>query len=118
MQALSVVLFQSDSRIAQALASSLHSQFQSVHVARSLDDLRLAIAKHRAWLDTHDQLRKRRERRAAAEVEAIALGTLRARIGTLRHGATLTDLAARVAVGDIDPYTAADDLLGALGSGS
>src|SRR5207302_5120684 len=47
-QALSVVLFQSDSRIAQALASSLHSQFQSVHVARSLDDLRLAIAKHRA----------------------------------------------------------------------
>jgi DNA-binding NtrC family response regulator len=48
MQALSVVLFQSDSRIAQALASSLHSQFQSVHVARSLDDLRISIAKHRA----------------------------------------------------------------------
>ena len=48
MQALSVVLFQSDPRIAQALVSSLRGQFQSVHVARSIDELRLAIAKHRA----------------------------------------------------------------------
>src|SRR5262249_43512464 len=40
-----------------------------------------AIAKHRAWLDEHGELQRRRERRAAAEIEGIALGVLRARIG-------------------------------------
>jgi len=82
--------------------------------AEGTDDVVAAIAKHRAWLDTHGQLRRRREKRAAAEVEAIALAALRARIGTLRHGATLTDLAARVTAGDIDPYAAADQLLNDL----
>ncbi len=48
MQALSVVLFQSDPRIAQALASSLSSHFHSVRVAHSIEELRTVIAKHRA----------------------------------------------------------------------
>ena len=42
-------------------------------------------------------LQPRRERRAAVEIEAIALGTLRARIGNLREGTALSTLAARVA---------------------
>ncbi|MFD0784119.1 methylmalonyl Co-A mutase-associated GTPase MeaB, partial [Micromonospora azadirachtae] len=50
----------------------------------------------------------------AAEVEAIALGALRDRIGSLRDGTELPSLAAKVAEGAIDPYTAADELLAQL----
>ena len=59
-------------------------------------------------------MRTRREARAAAEIEAIALGVLRGRIGSLRDGEALPALAARVAAGDVDPYAAADDLLAGL----
>jgi len=79
-----------------------------------VDDLLAAIEKHNTWLVEHDELRMRRERRAAAEVEAIALGTLRSRIGSLRDGTALPALAARVACGSIDPYRAADELLAGL----
>jgi LAO/AO transport system kinase len=79
-----------------------------------IDDVVAAIEKHRAWLTDSGNLRRRRERRAAGEVEAIALGTLRARIGSLREGTALSDLAARVADGDLDPYAAADELIKGL----
>ncbi len=79
-----------------------------------IDDMVAAIDKHAAWLVEHDQLRVRREARAAAEVEAIALGTLRGRIGSLRDGTALPALAVRVAAGELDPYSAADDLLRGL----
>jgi DNA-binding NarL/FixJ family response regulator len=58
MQPLSVVLLQSDSRIAQSLVNSLCGSFHSVHAVRSLDELRASIAKHRAKvvvLDIEDQ---------------------------------------------------------------
>jgi LAO/AO transport system kinase len=79
-----------------------------------IDDVVAAIAKHRAWLTDTGNLRLRRERRAAGEVEAIALGTLRARIGSLREGTALSTLAARVADGALDPYAAADELIKGL----
>jgi LAO/AO transport system kinase len=79
-----------------------------------IDDILAAIDKHRAWLADSGELRKRREARAAAEVEAIALGALRERIGTLRNGDALKTLATRVANGEIDPYAAADQLLSSL----
>jgi LAO/AO transport system kinase len=79
-----------------------------------IDDVVAAVDKHASWLAEHDQLRVRREGRAAAEVEAIALGTLRDRIGSLRDGEALPALAARVAAGDLDPYSAADQLLTGL----
>jgi len=77
-------------------------------------DVVAAIGKHRAWLDATGNLQKRRERRAAVEVEAIALGTLRARIGNLREGTALTTLAAAVAAGELDPYAAAEELVKGL----
>jgi LAO/AO transport system kinase len=77
-------------------------------------DVVAAIGKHRAWLGSTGNLQARRERRAAVEVEAIALGTLRARIGSLREGTALTTLAAAVAAGDLDPYAAADELIKGL----
>ncbi|MFI7553165.1 methylmalonyl Co-A mutase-associated GTPase MeaB [Micromonospora sediminimaris] len=79
-----------------------------------IDDIAAAIDKHRAWLVEHDELRRRREARAAAEVEAIALGVLRARIGSLRDGTQLPALAAEVAAGATDPYAAAETLLAQL----
>nr|WP_205863709.1 methylmalonyl Co-A mutase-associated GTPase MeaB [Planosporangium mesophilum] len=83
--------------------------------AEGIDDVIAAIDKHRAWLEDHGQLIRRREARAAGEVEAIALGELRARIGSLRDGEALPALAARVAAGKLDPYAAARELLDGLG---
>jgi LAO/AO transport system kinase len=79
-----------------------------------IEDVVAAIGKHREWLIAHGELRKRQERRAAVEVEAIALGTLRARLGSVREGTALSNLAARVADGLIDPYAAADELIKGL----
>jgi len=76
-----------------------------------VDEVVAAIEKHRGWLASSGRLQARREARAAAEVEAIALGTLRARLGSLREGTALSDLAARVAAGRTDPYAAAEDLI-------
>jgi LAO/AO transport system kinase len=84
-----------------------------------IDEVVAAVAKHRAWLSERGELQRRRQRRAAVEVEEIALGTLRARIGSLRTGArgqnsTLPALAAAVASGALDPYAAAAQLLASL----
>ncbi|HEX6497709.1 MAG TPA: methylmalonyl Co-A mutase-associated GTPase MeaB [Micromonosporaceae bacterium] len=79
-----------------------------------IDDVVAAIDKHRGWLESHGELRRRREARACAEIEAIALGRLRAKMGSLRDGSALPVLAAKVAAGELDPYAAAADLLGSL----
>ncbi len=79
-----------------------------------IDDVLGAVEKHRAWLVESGELRRRREARAAAEVEAIALGELRARLGSLRDGTALPALAADVAQGRTDPYAAARALLDSL----
>jgi len=79
-----------------------------------IDDILAAIDKHREWLQAHGELTRRRQARAAAEVEAIALATLRARIGSLRNGTALASLAERVAAGELDPYAAAHQLLSGL----
>ena len=73
-----------------------------------------AIAKHRSWLDTHDQLRVRRERRASVEIAELALGRLRSQFDSIDHGAALPALAADVAAGRLDPYAAATRLLAHL----
>jgi LAO/AO transport system kinase len=83
--------------------------------AEGIDDIVAAIDKHRAWLVEHGELRRRREARAAAEVEAIALGVLRARMGSVRSGTGLDELAAAVAAGELDPYAAAARLLETTG---
>src|SRR5262245_3181860 len=79
-----------------------------------VDDIIAAIGKHRRWLVDHSELTRRREARAAAEVEAIALGALRDQMGSLRNGTALPVLAAKVAAGELDPYAAAADLLAGL----
>ena len=76
-----------------------------------VDEVLAAVDAHRAWLERTDRLRARRRDRAAREVEAIAVATLRARIGDLHGGETLVALADQVATGKQDPFTAAETLL-------
>jgi LAO/AO transport system kinase len=73
-----------------------------------------ALFDHRGWLERTGELAIRRRARAAVEIEAIAFGLLRARIGDLRGDATLDVLAERVAAGETDPYAAADSLVAGL----
>jgi LAO/AO transport system kinase len=82
--------------------------------AEGIDDIVGAIARHRAWLLEQGELVRRRRQRAAVEVEEIALGTLRGRLASLREGTNLTALAAQVAAGELDPFTAADRLVAGL----
>jgi DNA-binding NtrC family response regulator len=48
MEPMSVVLYQNDARTAQILANSLSQHFESVHLARSHEELRPTIARNRA----------------------------------------------------------------------
>ena len=80
-----------------------------------VDKLVEAIENHRAWMDEHGELARRRRARVAAEIEAIALGTVKERFAQVHGSAALDAAAARVVSGDSDPYTAADELVATLG---
>jgi LAO/AO transport system kinase len=79
-----------------------------------IDDLLAALDKHTEFLAASGEGDRRRQARAAAEVEAIALAALRARIADVHGSAALGTLAARVVGGELDPYAAADELVGTL----
>ena len=74
-------------------------------------ELLAEIDRHAAWLEGSGDLARRRTVRARREVEAIAVATLRERWGHAGEGEDLDALAGRVVAGDLDPYTAADELL-------
>ncbi|HSR83927.1 MAG TPA: methylmalonyl Co-A mutase-associated GTPase MeaB [Streptosporangiaceae bacterium] len=74
-------------------------------------DLAAALDKHRDWLIASGQRDQRRRGRAREEISAIALGELRQRIGELPGESRLDELAGRVLAGDLDPYSAADELI-------
>jgi LAO/AO transport system kinase len=76
-----------------------------------IDDLLDALDAHRDWLAESGRLDARRRVRAADEIEALAVTALRQRMGDLRGGSLLDELAGRVVAGESDPYTAADDLV-------
>ncbi|WP_395657705.1 methylmalonyl Co-A mutase-associated GTPase MeaB [Nocardioides sp.] len=76
-----------------------------------LDEVVAEIGRHREWLTASGELERRRTRRARDEIEAIAVTALRARWGDVHGRSELDELAAAVAAGESDPYTAADELL-------
>ena len=76
-----------------------------------ISDLAAAIGKHGSWLADTGKLGERRRARAREEISAIALTELRQRMGGLPGESRLEDLAARVAAGELDPYSAADELI-------
>jgi LAO/AO transport system kinase len=79
-----------------------------------LDELVEALEKHRGWLEETGELHRRRHRRAADEIEAIALTALRRQMGDPRGGPALDDLAEQVVAAKLDPYAAADQLVAGL----
>jgi LAO/AO transport system kinase len=76
-----------------------------------IDDVVSALDDHRDWMERSGERDRRRMARAEVEIESIALGQLRARIGDVRGRGTLPELAKRVIAGEVDPYTAADELV-------
>ncbi|MGH3509683.1 MAG: methylmalonyl Co-A mutase-associated GTPase MeaB [Nocardioidaceae bacterium] len=80
-----------------------------------IDELLAKIDAHRTRMVASGELERRRVRRARDEVEAIAVTALRERWGDVHAHVKLDSLAARVAEGETDPYTAADELLDSLG---
>jgi len=79
-----------------------------------IDEVMTAIDDHFAWMEGTGALRDRRVRRAGDEIEAIAIQALRSRIGDLRHGQGVDELAGHVVDGTSDPYAAADRILAAV----
>lgn len=79
-----------------------------------IPELLEAIDKHVAWMRGNGALHERRVRRSADEIEAIAVQSIRRRMGDLRSGRRLSDLAENVVAGRTDPYAAADDLVASL----
>jgi LAO/AO transport system kinase len=77
-----------------------------------IDDLTAALARHESWLADSGERTRRRRARAREEISAIAVTELRQRLGGLPGESRLEELATRVADGDIDPYAAADELIG------
>ncbi|MFH8365517.1 methylmalonyl Co-A mutase-associated GTPase MeaB [Streptomyces sp. NPDC018031] len=85
--------------------------------AEGVDEVVEALEKHRAWMEERGVLAERRSRRAALEVETIAVTALRERIGDLHGDRRLGALAERITAGELDPYAAADELVAELTSG-
>lgn len=81
---------------------------------QGIDEVIEAIEKHTSWMEESGTLRDRRVRRAGDEIESIALQALRAKMGDLRHGNGVDELAAAVVDGTTDPYAAADQVVDAL----
>ncbi|GGS60253.1 transporter [Planobispora rosea] len=85
------------------------------HRGEGGDEVVEALDKHLAYLEASGELERRRHTRAREEIEAIALTALRSRFAGLHGDRRLDTLAARVVEAGLDPYSAADELLAALG---
>jgi LAO/AO transport system kinase len=79
-----------------------------------MDAVLQAITDHRDWLEKSGEGARRRAERAASEIEAIAVASLRERLGDVHGSAALGALAERVVAGETDPFTAADELVAQL----
>ncbi|HEV2371586.1 MAG TPA: methylmalonyl Co-A mutase-associated GTPase MeaB [Streptosporangiaceae bacterium] len=79
--------------------------------ADGVAELAERVDQHWAWLDSSGEGAARRTARAREEVSAIALAELRRLVGGLPGDSRLDELASQVACGDIDPFSAADELV-------
>jgi len=69
------------------------------------------IARHRAYQEAHGLLDQRRKERRRQEILMIAESQVRHRLLDVVGPLALDTLAARVAAGELDPYSAADSLV-------
>ncbi len=79
-----------------------------------IDEVVDGIARHRGWMQDKGELQRRRTARASSEIEAIAVRSLRERMGDVHGSAGLSALAERVVAGRTDPYAAAAELVESL----
>jgi LAO/AO transport system kinase len=77
-----------------------------------MHELMAALDAHLRWLDGSGERERRRLARAGAEIRAIVLERVRARLDEARGAHGLSELATRVLDGELDPYQAADQLAG------
>jgi LAO/AO transport system kinase len=84
----------------------------TAHTGAGVAELVEQLGAHLAWAAGSGALRRRRLRRARAEVEAIALTALRRRWAGVSEDGDLDELAELVVGGETDPYSAADRLVG------
>ena len=77
-----------------------------------VDDVWQAIMDHRAHLVETDELADRRRRRASEEVTRLVAAELLERARSMTTSPRAAELADAVAAGELDPWTAADELLG------
>ena len=82
-----------------------------------IDDLRAAIGEHRSFLETHGELEARRQRRVAGELREIVVNRIEQRADVLCAGDTFDALLAKVLAGEVDPYSAAAELLDGAAEG-
>jgi LAO/AO transport system kinase len=76
-----------------------------------IDDLFIRLNDHASWLAESGEGERRRVARAREEITVLAVAQVRERLGALPGEAHLEDLAAQVASGKLDPYSAADQLI-------
>ena len=76
-----------------------------------IDELVSKLGAHWQWLGETGERERRRVARAREEVTAIAVAEMRRQLGGLPGQSRLDELAAQVACGKLDPYSAADDLI-------
>jgi LAO/AO transport system kinase len=77
-----------------------------------IEDLVGRLDEHATWLAESGEGERRRVARAREEITALAVAQVRERLGALPGEARLEELAGQVAVGKLDPYSAADELIG------
>ena len=80
---------------------------------RGMEDVLQALERHRAYLIDHGLLMTRRQARRRREIIEIIEERFLARIS----GGRMDELATRVARGELDPYTAAEELMAAGADG-
>jgi LAO/AO transport system kinase len=79
------------------------------------DELWQAVNDHRSYLGRTGELEERRHRRLVDELHEVLLRRVERKVGELEGGETYRRVRESVLAGSLDPYTAADELLEALG---
>jgi LAO/AO transport system kinase len=87
----------------------------STQTHQGIDDLWDAIESHRKHLESSGRLEEKRRARLLHEVESMVAERLRARAASLLEQGALESLADDLVHRRIDPYSAADRLVGTLG---
>jgi LAO/AO transport system kinase len=78
---------------------------------RGIDELWDAVLAHRAFLETDGRLDRRRVSRLRDELRAIVHERLGARVAEVCSGERFDEVVARVEARELDPHSAADELL-------